>query len=137
MSTTTLYLPHPPADCWRALTDATQLIAWLPGLRRATVVATDGNGLASEVLFEYAESRTYTLLYHYDHEKLEMFWVPRVGKRDAVSGSARLIPEEAGTRIEYTLEQGDSRRPEDIALGAPDAILAAFQSWLARRKPSR
>lgn len=121
-----------PDACWRALTDATLLTAWLPGLRRAEVIARTPDGLAAEVQFEFAASRTYTLLYMYDHAAREMRWEPRVGKRDAVRGFARVEADGRDTRLTYGLEQGAARRPEEVELGDPVQIVAAFDAFVRR-----
>ena len=113
--------------CWRALTDATLLAAWLPGVRRVDVVSRDERGLATEVQFEYAGSRSYSLLYTYDHARREMRWEPRVGKRDAVRGFASVEADGDGTRLHYALEEGGPRREGD---GDPAAIVAAFVAWV-------
>jgi len=118
-----------PDDAWRALTDAALLPAWLPGVRRVAIVARDERGLATEVQFEYAGSRAYSLLYTYDHERREMRWEPRMGRRDAVRGVAHVTAEGAQTRLHYALEEGDPRRETE---GDPQAIVDAFRAWLTR-----
>ncbi|MBV8761707.1 MAG: SRPBCC family protein [Deltaproteobacteria bacterium] len=132
MRSATVVLPQSADACWRAFTDATLLLAWVPGLRRATVIS----GIASlprEILFEFAESRTYTLVYDYDVARREVRWQPQLGKRDAVSGHARFEAVEGGTRFEYALEQGDGRSEAERALGSLDALVAAFAHWMASR----
>jgi hypothetical protein len=133
MRSATVVLPQSADACWRAFTDAGVLLAWVPGLRRATVISTGTMGLAHEILFEFAQSRTYTLLYSYDLEKREVRWEPQLGKRDAVSGYARFEAVDGGTRLEYALEQGDGRSEAERALGSLDALVAAFAMWLACR----
>jgi len=133
MRTATIVLPHPIEACWRAFTDATLLLAWVPGLRRATVISRGGMGLAKEILFEFAESRTYTLLYSYDVAAHEVRWEPQLGKRDAVSGHARFEAVDGSTRFEYALEQGDGRSEAERALGSLDRLVGAFAGWLAKR----
>jgi len=116
-----------PRACWRAFTDPSTLHAWVPGLRKARVIATDANGLPSEILFELGSSLTYSLAYSYDLAKLEVAWQPRAGKRDAVAGAARFeAAENGGTKIVYSLKQGDGRSEAQRALGASDPLLAAF-----------
>jgi hypothetical protein len=99
-------------------------------LRRARVVATDAVGLAREIHFEFSTSLTYTLVYTYDATAREMRWDPRLGKRDAVRGLARLEPFDEGARLVYELEQGDGRSAADQALGDLDALVAAFARWM-------
>lgn len=123
-----------PDTCWRALTDATLLPAWLPGLRRATVIARTADGLAAEVQFEFAATRSYTLLYSYDHAAREIRWEPRMGKRDAVRGFARIEPAGADTTLTYGIEEGGARRPDEIELGDPAQIVAAFAAWVVSRR---
>ena len=66
--------------------DASKLPLWVPGLRRAQILATERK-LPSEIHFEFASSRVYTLTYSYDAEKREVRWQPKLGKRDGVTGS--------------------------------------------------
>ena len=134
----TASIPRPADECWRALTDATLLGAWLPGLRRATVIARDAQGLASEVQFEFSTSRSYSLRYSYDHELYEVRWEPHLGGRDAVRGYARFEVDPAysdhlHTIMIYRLEQGDARSAVELELGDPGAIVAAFGAWLTTR----
>jgi len=134
----TASIPRGADECWRALVDASLLGAWLPGLRRATVIALDANGHAAEVHFEFAASRNYTLLYTYDHELFEVRWEPRMGKRDAVRGFARFevdpaYSDELHTVMTYGLEQGAARTDAEAELGDPGLIVAAFASWLTSR----
>lgn len=132
MRTAMMVLPHSVDACWRAFTDTRLLPAWVPGLRRATVIST-AMGLPREILFEFAEARTYTLLYEYDVAAHEVRWQPQLGKRDAVSGHARFSSEAGGTRMEYALEQGDGRTEAERALGSLDVLVASFASWMAKR----
>lgn len=133
MRSATTVLSQPVEACWRAFTDAKLLLAWVPGLRRATVISTGAMGLPREILFEFAESRTYTLLYDYNLAAREVRWSPQLGKRDAVSGHARFVESANGTQMEYALEQGDGRSEAERALGSLDALVAAFATWMARR----
>ena len=133
MRMATAVLPHSVDACWRAFTDARLLLAWVPGLRRATVISTGAMGMPREILFEFAESRTYTLLYDYDVAAHEVRWQPQLGKRDAVSGHARFSSEAGTTRMEYALDQGDGRTEAERALGSLDVLVASFASWMAKR----
>lgn len=122
--TASVFIERSPDACWREFTNAALLAAWVPGLRRARVVATGDDGLAREVAFEFAASLTYSLVYSYEAAAREVRWEPRVGRRDAVSGRARFEPEDAGTRVYYTADER--------ADGDHDALLAAFQRWMER-----
>jgi len=106
------------------------LKAWVPGLRRARVVATAPDGLPAEIYFELAATLTYSLAYTHDLERREVRWEPRVGRRDGVRGFARFDPEDDGTRITYGLEEGDGRTAADRAIADPQALLAAFSRWM-------
>jgi hypothetical protein len=127
------YIACSPDLCWRALTDATLLPAWVPGLRRARVIELDASGLAHEVLFEFSTSLTYSLVYTYDPTARELHWEPRIGKRDAVRGFARLEACDAGTRMTYALEQGTGRSTSDQKLGDPELLLVEFARWIESR----
>jgi hypothetical protein len=59
------FVTRDPAACWKLFTDIALLGAWVPGLRRAQVLAKE-KGLPSEVHFEFASSLAYTLVYTYD-----------------------------------------------------------------------
>ena len=130
MRSVTTYIRRSPEACWRVLTDATVLTGWVPGLRRARVVATDAAGLAREIQFEFSTSLSYSLVYTYDAAAHEMRWEPKVGKRDAVRGLARLEAFDDGTRLVYELEHGDGRSTADQELGDLDALVAAFARWM-------
>ncbi len=123
-----------PDACWRHFTDAGTLLGWVPGLRRVRIVATFPDGLASEVAFEFATSRTYSLVYRYDREARAMWWEPRMGQRDAVRGSARFDGEDGGTRVTYTTEEGESRSAAERAVDDPTVLLEAFARWMARTR---
>lgn len=132
MSTAETLIPRPPAACWREFTDAARLIAWVPGLRRARVVAALPDGLPLEVAFEFAGSRTYTLVYQYEPATHTVRWSPRTGQRDAVRGSIELTPVEGGTLARYHLEPA---LPDSPAADNPAAVLAAFAAWMDRTRP--
>lgn len=131
------YVARSPEQCWRALTDASLLAAWVPGLRRARVIELDGNGFAREVLFEFSASLSYSLVYSYDRAALAMRWEPRIGKRDAVRGFARFERCDDGTKMIYALEQGSGRSAADQSLGDPEATLVAFARWVESRPAAR
>jgi hypothetical protein len=130
MPSASVFVPRPPAACWREFTDATTLAGWVPGLRKAVVIATYADGLPLEVAYEFATSRTYSLVYRYDLDARAVAWEPRIGKRDAVRGSARFNAEDAGTRVTYATEDGVGRTAAERAIDDPRALLDAFARWM-------
>lgn len=126
------FIARSPATCWRGLTDAASLPAWLPGLRRARVIEARPDGLAREVLFDFGSSLSYSLVYDYVPERREVTWEPRVGRRDAVRGFARIEPWDGGSRLTYALEPVDAGRG---AAGEPRELVAAFARWIEARAP--
>jgi hypothetical protein len=133
MREVTGHIKRPPDACWRLLVDASLMTGWVPGLRRANVVAFDDAGLPREIHFEFSTSLTYSLVYTYDVAAHEVRWEPRMGGRDAVRGFARLEPVDEGTRITYGLEPGSGRSEADRVLGDPEQLVAAFVGWMHRR----
>jgi hypothetical protein len=129
MDTVVGYIARSPEACWRVFTNAALLPAWVPGLRRARVIATDADGLPREIQFEFAASLIYSLVYSYDTVAREIRWEPRAGKRDAVRGFARFEPVESGTRLTYGLEPGDERNPTDRTRDLP-GLIDAFARWM-------
>jgi hypothetical protein len=127
------YIKRAPDACWRVLVDASLMTAWVPGLRRANVVATDDAGLPREIHFEFSTSMTYSLIYTYDGAAREVRWEPRMGARDAVRGFARLQAFEDGTQITYGLEPGGGRSAADRTIGDLDVLVVAFVSWMHAR----
>src|SRR5262245_33376160 len=106
MHSVTVFVPRDPQTCWRAFLDAAALPLWVPGLRRAQVLA-KSHGLPSEIHFEFATSLVYTLAYQYDVERREIRWEPKLGRRDGVTGSVRFEPFDDGARMTYALAHGD------------------------------
>lgn len=104
--------------------------AWVPGLRRAQVI-TKQRGMPEEVHFEFARSLSYTLVYSYDQDHLEVRWQPKLGKRDGVSGFARFEPCEGGTLVTYGIEHGPGRTDRDRELGDSRSLVEAFARWIA------
>jgi len=133
MRTAMTFISRSPEVCWRVFTDAATLTAWVPGLRRANVIANAGLGLAKEILFEFAASRTYTLAYTYDVETREVRWEPQLGKRDAVRGYAKFEPFDDGTRMTYALEEGDGRTDAERVMGDLDVLVDAFSRFVCDR----
>ena len=126
----TAYVPRDPQTCFRAFTDASTLLGWVPGLRRAQIIAKGVRGLPSEIHFEYASSLVYTLVYTYDLETREVKWEPKLGKRDGVSGSAKFDAFDEGTRVTYALVHGDGRDDKERAIGDPQVLVDAFVMWM-------
>lgn len=109
--------------------DAAKLPFWVPGLRRAQVLAME-RGRPSEIHFEFASSRVYTLIYTYDPETYEVRWQPKLGKRDGVTGFARFDAEGEGTQLTYGLEHGEGRSPSERELGDLQKLVESFASWM-------
>jgi uncharacterized membrane protein len=125
----TAFVPRTREQCWQVFVDASKLPLWVPGLRRAQILATERK-LPSEIHFEFASSRVYTLTYSYDAEKREVRWQPKLGKRDGVTGSVRFDEAEGGTQLTYSLEHGEGRSPSERELGDLQKLIDAFVSWM-------
>ena len=130
METVTAYVPLDPTACFRAFTDARQLAAWVPGLRRADILS-KARGLADEVHFEFASELAYTLVYSYDVEQREVRWQPKIGADEGVTGFARFDAAAGGTQITYGLEHGEARTPAEQELGNLATLVAAFVSFVS------
>ncbi len=89
------------------------------------------DGLPTEILFEFGESRTYTLVYTYDLAAREVRWMPGTGKLDAVAGFARFeaVEGEPATSLTYGLEHHGGGGGTDAA--EAQALVAAFGRWMA------
>lgn len=118
---------------WREFVAIETLPGWVPGLRKAQVIAKE-RGLPSEVHFEFADSFTYTLVYRYDVEQRTIEWEPKLGRRDGVTGFARFLPVEGGTEVVYAIEQGAGRDPQTRTLDDAKTLLAAFSQWMQRAR---
>lgn len=132
MQTVRAVVSRDPDARWRAFIDPATLGAWVPGLRKARVIALDAEGRALEVLFEFGPSLTYSLVYSYDAAAHEVTWKPRTGKHDAVAGFAKFEAFDGGTRLTYGLEHGDGRSPSETALGDISTLVASFVRWIGR-----
>lgn len=130
MQTALSVVARAPDVCWRAFIDAATFIAWVPGLRRVQVIQKNAEGLASEILFEYGPSRTYSLVYTYDLAKREVRWEPRSNKRDAVAGFARFDAFDDGTRVTYGLANATGV----TQLAELTELLAAFGTWMSNAR---
>lgn len=111
--------------------DPSTFTSWVPGLRRTRVIALDEARRPREIQFEFATSRTYTLTYAYSDEH-EMHWEPRLGRRDAVSGFARVEASDQGTNLTYGLEHGAARSKAENELGDLQEVVASFVRWMQR-----
>jgi hypothetical protein len=127
----TAFVPATPRACWLQFTDSQALTAWIPGLRRAQVIAKE-RGLPAEIHFEFASSLVYTLVYTYDVERFEVRWEPKLGRRDGVSGFARFEAVDDGTQMTYGLLQGEGRTPAERAMSDPNELVAAFVAFVSR-----
>ena len=130
MEPVTIVVPQSPKVCWRAFIDASALTAWIPGLRRAQVIATE-DGHPAEIHFEFASSLVYTLVYTYDVDRLEVRWEPKLGRRDGVTGFARFEPHGDHTLVTYLNVSGEGRSDAERALGDPGRLVAAFAAFVA------
>ena len=110
--------------------DAAKLPLWVPGLRRAQVLALE-RGLPSEIHFEFSSSLVYTLSYSYDLAQREVRWAPKLGKRDGVSGSIKFEVSGNGTELTYSLEHGEGRGPSERELGDLQKLVDAFVGWMS------
>ena len=131
MRTVTAFIRRSPKCCWKVLTDSSTFTSWVPGLRRTRVIALDDSDRPRELQFEFSTSRSYTLTYTYTEDH-EMRWEPRLGKRDAVSGFARVEASEHGTNLTYGLEYGDARSEAENVLGDLQEVVASFVRWMDR-----
>jgi hypothetical protein len=109
--------------------DATKLPLWVPGLRRAQVLALE-RGRPSEIHFEFSSSRVYTLIYSYEPDTYEVRWQPKLGKRDGVSGFVRFDSSDTGTQLTYGLEHGEGRSPSEVELGDLQKLVDSFVTWM-------
>jgi hypothetical protein len=114
-----------PEACYAAFCDLTRARLWVPGLRSVKVVRTDASGRALEATYEYGESLSYALVYHYDDAAKQVRWVPSAGVLDGVSGSATFIAHDDGCRFTYSL---DSRRGRSAH--HPEDVAKAFVDWM-------
>lgn len=129
IETVTAEVPCDPETCWRVFVDPTKLTRWVPGLRRAEIIA-GSRGLPSEIHFELANELAYTLVYTYDKAAHEIRWQPKLGKQAGVTGFVRFDALPTGTRVTYGLAHGDARSPADRELGELQRLVDAFASWV-------
>lgn len=133
MDTVTAYIASDAATCFRAFTDARDLAAWVPGLRRADIL-TKARGLAEEVHFEFADF-AYTLIYSYDVATHEVRWQPKLRASEGVNGFVRFDDAPGGgTQITYGLAHGEARSAAARELGNANALVAAFVSYVSERR---
>ncbi len=132
MHSVTAFVPRSRERCWRVFVDVAELPLWVPGLRRAEVLALE-RGLPSEIHFEFSSSLVYTLVYSYDLERREVRWQPKLGKREGVSGSVRFDEAGEGTQLTYSLEHGEGRSPSERELGDLQKLVDAFVGWMSAK----
>ena len=137
----TIVIARRPQTCWRAFVEVESLVAWVPGLRKVELIARAPDGMPSEVRYEFAESRTYTLAYTYESTDIAKIvkWEPKTGARDAVRGWARFEPHDEGTLVTYELEHGEARTEKEKFLANADEMLDSFARWMSesQERPSR
>jgi hypothetical protein len=124
-------LPVAAERCFTLFCDARLLKMWVPGLRRVVVVRSHPDGLPLEVKCEFAESRSYSLLYEYDKAARRVEWTPGLGSRDAVRGNA--VFDEGGAhecRLTYELSPGAGRTEKEVELGSPHRVVEAFVQFV-------
>jgi uncharacterized protein YndB with AHSA1/START domain len=129
MQTVTADVSRDPETCWRVFVDPSKLTKWVPGLRRAEIIA-GSRGLPSEIHFEFASALAYTLVYTYDKAGREVRWQPKLGKQAGVTGFVRFDAQGQGTRVTYGLEHGDARTSADRELGDLQRVVDAFAAWV-------
>lgn len=100
-----------PATCFSQFIDVGSARLWLPGLKKAKVVRSDARGRAAEVSYEFGESLSYALVYHYDEVQHRVRWVTSAGMQDGVSGSASFELAAEGCLFRYALESLRGRSP--------------------------
>ena len=110
---------------------------WVPGLRAATLVEKDREGLPIEVRFQYVAGLDYALVYTYDKARYVVRWEPRPDEieQGGVRGFARFDPIDPGdpgarTRFTYALEHDDGRKAAERALDDPNRLVEAFARWM-------
>jgi hypothetical protein len=130
-----MFVARSPRTCWEVFTDVGTMVAWVPGLRRATAINKRPDGLVEEVSFELSASLAYTLTYEYDLEALMVSWRPRLGGRDAVRGYARFETCDGGTSMTYALEHGPGRQ-NDSAIDDASRLVASFKRFVESGRPS-
>lgn len=126
------HVARPVDACWRVFTDVEQLLHWVPGLRTATPVAFDFDGLPEEVAYEFVAGHTYSLRYTYDTDAYVVRWEPidEAGKRGGVRGFARFIATDDGTQVTYALEHDAARKAAERAIDDPRTIVDAFARYM-------
>jgi hypothetical protein len=122
-----LVLRRPAGRCFAAFCDVRRLTEWVPNLRRARVVVDGDDGRPREVLFEFGDKLTYSLVYRYDDAARRVEWEPGIGRRDAVRGWAEFAEHEGGCEMRYALTpSGPAVEPRDDAA----TLAAAFARWI-------
>jgi hypothetical protein len=122
-------LPATPAACFAEFIDLRSARLWLPGLKKARVVRSDGQGRPLEVSYEFGDILSYALVYAYDDAQLRVRWVPSAGLQDGVSGSASFDAAPGGCAFRYSLESLRGRAPTHEA-----DVAQAFAAWMRSRR---
>ena len=128
------------ADCYARFCAVPTLVDWVPGLVRAELVGTDGDGRPAEVRFvaRLTDGRTleYTLLYAHDAPRRRVAWMPGDNTSNAVRGFATF--DEApggGCEMCYALELQSSRTEDaDEMLAEARRVVEAFKQWTEARR---
>ena len=93
--------------CWEIALDFAQYPVWVRDIKRATVVATDDQGRATQVEFRAAalgKSITYLLAYNYDDAPRTLSWkLVRGDLVKVLDGSYQFEPDGDATRVHYEL----------------------------------
>lgn len=121
-------LPASPDTCFSEFIDLRSVRLWLPGLKKARVVRSDGQGRPLEVSYEFGEVLSYALVYAYDDAARRVRWVPSAGLQDGVSGSASFELAPGGCLFRYALESLRGRAP-----GHETDVAEAFARWIRSR----
>lgn len=139
MAAKSIVIPRRPQACWLAFTDPETLCAWVPGLRAARVIAVGPDRMPIEIEFEFAEARSYTLVYAYEGTATSKIvrWHPDSNAREAVSGWAKFEACSGGTRFEYEIAHGAARTELERTIDTTDELLEAFARWMTESRASR
>lgn len=133
MQTVSVAIQRPLEACWRAFVDHTTLLRWVPGLRAATLVEFDTEGLPFEIRFLFARGLEYSLRYSYDVPSGLVQWEPveENGERIGVRGYAffRALDDDT-TEFEYALEHEPDRKAAERALDNPQLLVDAFARYM-------
>lgn len=131
MRLVSVVVARPLEQCWRVFIDPTALPRWVPGLRSATLVELDFEGLPCRLRFLYAHGLEYTLEYTYDVAQCVVRWEPvEEDGREGVRGFARFEAVDGGTQLTYALEHDTGRKAAERALDNPAQLVEAFARFM-------